>query len=113
MKPITWTESNKKLVDNETPFKVIELPEGLELRLYWRKGGAFGWQVQALLYGRGAPLTYKTDGCGYCKEGAALDEAFKTIGSKPREYMQGNPMPHEYHVGGNFYTVSKSDWLKY
>jgi len=114
MKKIDWSKADriKKLVDTEIPFKEVSLPGNVTARLYWRKGGAYGWQVCIVLYGwKEDSYSYTTGGCGYCKEGAALDRLADLTGKDIRGRSYGNKLD-SHHIGGNFYKVPVKDWMK-
>ena len=112
MKQVNWDNSRiRNLVDGETPFMEIELPERRRIRLYWTKGGAYGPQVMALIYGGDDVLHETTGGCGYNKTHAALETCFDELGRMPRGFDKTQDL-YPYHVGGNFYRVPKKDWLK-
>jgi len=114
MKPVNWDNSRiRNLVDHGTPFKEIELPERRTIRLYWTKGGEYGPQVAALLYGGEDVLYEVTGGCGYNKEYSALEYCFHELGKAPRGFKRHDQELYNYHVGGNFYRVPKKHWLKY
>lgn len=109
-----------------TPFKEIKLGNRYRIELYHSsRAGAYGFQVYAvwvdyeasevfndegeLMYHETQAYFYKTDGCGYCKESAALEHVLHTIGRKPKGMsVGGETIPHEYRVGGNFYAVPES-----
>ena len=118
MKNVNWYNSRiRNLVDHETPFKEIDLPGGYTIRLWWTKGGMYGPQVLAIIYGLGEehedfPVYSITDGCGYSKEHHALDECFSHLGRAPRGFEKTQRM-FPYHVGGNYYRVPRKHWLKY
>jgi len=103
-----------KVMDNETAFKVIELAGGIEIRLYWTsKNGTYGWQVLAVWYSKeGFAGSYKTGGCGYCKEGSALWAALRSLQVRPRGAYIDNEMPYNYRKNGNYYRVNKKDTIK-
>ena len=81
------------------------------LRLYWTKGGVYSKQAQAILwvYGPGAPdlglwVSSRTNGCGYNKQDAAINEVLRLAGYAHQEGSdyRGIPdaigiTPHELH----------------
>ena len=111
MKPVNWDNSRiRNLVDHETPFMEIALPENRTIRLYWTKGGTYGPQVLSMIYDD-TPLYNITGGCGYNKTHAALKTCFDELERAPRGFKSSQDL-YPYHVGGNFYRVPKKDWLK-
>jgi len=116
MKKVNWQSSRiRNLVDGSTPFMEIALPEKRTIRLWWTRGGAYGPQVMAILYGHGdgEALYTLTSGCGYSKTHAALEECFMELGRAPRGFKHLNQYLHSYLVGGNYYRVPVKDWLAY
>jgi len=114
MKPVNWDNSRiRNLVDHETPFKEIELPERRTIRLYRTKRGNHGRQVVAFLYGEDGVLYEITNGYGYNKEYSALEYCFHELGKMPRGFRRHDQELYNYHIGGNFYRVPKKHWLKY
>jgi hypothetical protein len=112
MKKVNWESSRvRNLVDGETPFMEIDLPERRAIRLWWTKGGAYGPQVMAILYGDEDALYTVTDGCGYSKTHAALEECFRELGRAPRGFERHDQDLHRYRVGGNYYRVPVKDWM--
>ena len=68
----------RKTMDNETPFKVIEMGKDTIQLYHCSKGGMYGWQVLAVWFSdHGYRGHYKTTGCGYSKENAAEDASFQ------------------------------------
>ena len=117
MKPVNWNNSRiRNLVDHETPFTEIDLPERRIIRLWWTKGGMYGPQVMALIYHVGPneePLYTITSGCGYDKTYHALEECFCELGKMPRGFKCTDQSLHGFHVGGNYYRVPTKDWMKW
>lgn len=105
-----------------TPCVVIDLGKRYKVRITWTlHGGMYGpqckseaWDIQAEDW-RSYPKAQTTGGCGYNKEGAALDNAFRAIGVMPRGWDPGctGPAPHEFHKGGNYYYVPERHVLKF
>ena len=113
MKKVNWENSRvRNLVDHETPFVVIDCPGGRCIKLWWTRGGMYGQQVMALIYGDDTPLHSFTDGCGYNKEHAALEECFSELGRAPRGFKKTQNL-YPYHIGGNYHRIPKKHWLKY
>lgn len=57
----------RKIVDNEAPFKVIQLAGGREVRLYYTpRPGMYGHQVLVTWFDPTLAGEYITGGCGYC-----------------------------------------------
>lgn len=112
MKKVNWDNSRiRNLVDHETPFVVLDVPDGVQIRLYWTKGGMYGPQVLALIYHHVDGVLYEfTDGCGYNKEHAALEYCFSELGRMPRGFKEHQNL-YPYEVGGNYHRVPKKDWL--
>jgi len=116
MKKVNWQSSRiRNLVDGSTPFIEIALPERRTIRLWWTKGGAYGPQVMAILYGHGDgdALYTVTGGCGYSKQHAALETCFWHLGRAPRGFDRYDQDLHRYHIGGNFHRVPVKDWLRF
>jgi len=104
----------RKIMDNETAFKVIEMGEDTIQMYHCSKGGMYGWQVLAVWFHKhGYKGHYKTGGCGYSKENAAENEAFRATGKMPKGYSEGSGLDYEYRVGGNFYKVPSKMIRKY
>ena len=107
MKPNT-----RKILDQNTPFTVIELGN-VEVRQYQTKGGTGGSQVLTVVLNYPNFQEFKTGGGGYCKASDGLANAFKSLGIKPKGMtLGGETMPLDYRVGGNFYKVPKSKIVK-
>lgn len=104
----------KNILRNENPSHVIEMG-GYTIKLFdCSKTGVNGWQKLAVCFNApNKPMTFKTNGYGYCKTGSVLDSIFHTIGIKPKGFTEGSSELYEYHVGGNFYRVPKSKIRKY
>ena len=112
----TLTKKIQTYINDNTPFRVIDLPNHT-IKLWWSKKGTNGYQCIVVLYhNKGGEHTYfKTGGFGYCKESSALKQAFKVVGNAPKEmasqykrYLEPS-LPFCYHVGGNYYKVPKSE----
>ncbi len=109
----------KNTIQNETPFKVIEIGK-YEIRLYWTaRKGVYGHQVVSEIYSNHAHVFFSiSSGCGYCKESEMTTKAFREIGIAPRELKETierhchDTINYRYKVGGNFYRVPKKDILK-
>ena len=102
-------QSTRNLIDNSTPFTVIATPDHT-IHLYWTlKASTYGYQVVTVVFNHksnDAPYVYKTNSGGFCKESDATHQAFLYIGRKPHDLRLGSgPVPHNYHIGGNFYKV--------
>lgn len=109
---MNWQTIDKSC--ESTPFAFINTPCG-NVRLWWSlRAGTYGHQVYAFAIGEdGKGHFYKTGGCGYDKEAAALEWAFRTLGKQPRGMrLGGESVPHEYKIGGNFYRIPKKHWIK-
>ena len=114
------SKSFHSAINNETPFKVIKI-DSWEIRLYWTKNsGVYGYQVIAVVWGDYYEhldglerYSYKTGGCGYCKESSAVEHCFRQIGIKPKNMILGSSsIDHNYRIGGNFYSVPLKDIRK-
>ena len=105
--------STISVIDNSTPFKVIAIAN-FEIRLYWTlKKGMYGYQVvTAIFKDHSFYAESKTSGYGYCKESEATTLAFQSIRIQPKKWLNDNKL-NNYHVGGNYYRVSKSNTKKF
>ena len=100
-----------------TPFLNLELGEHHYIRLWWSKNaGQYGYQVYGALcfvggeYSKRDTVFYKTDGCGYCKESAAIEALLRSAGVKPHCMTLGaESIPYKYRIGGNHYAVPEAD----
>ena len=102
-----------------TPFKRIECNNGsFNISLYWTlRAGNMGYQVHSLVRDYRNDETVctfdKTSSYGHSKEDAALANAFTTLGIKPKQMRLGShSVPHDYHVGGNYYKIPSSHMCK-
>ena len=108
MKKLTQTT-----MDNETPFTVIAFGD-YEIRQYWTsKNSGNGWQVLTVIFSYPEFYEYKTNGGGFNKTNAGLEWAFRTLEKQPRGFKYGDGIDIKYHIGGNFYRVSKSNIIKF
>ena len=105
--------STISVIDNSTPFKVIAIAN-FEIRLYWTLNkGMYGYQVVTVIFKDHSFFAEsKTDGYGYCKESEATTNAFQSIGIQPKKWNSPGKL-YNYHVGGNYYCVSKSNTKKF
>jgi hypothetical protein len=105
----------RNIQDASAPFKVIDMPGGRSIRLYWTpRAGMYGHQVLAVWYENNSLAgEYITGGCGYCKEGAATWYALRALQARPRGGCRDNELNYKYHVGGNYYRITKKDLMKY
>ena len=99
--------STRKTLDTQNPSHVIDFGD-YEIRLY-DKDTYEGCQKLAVCFNYPDFYEYKTAGGGYCKTSAALEQVFRHIGKKPKGFNGGSSdIPHQYHKGGNYYSVPKS-----
>lgn len=122
---MNWDTINQRC--ESTPFKEISLGNRYRIELYHSlRAGTYGHQVYAvwvdyknspinnekgeLMYHDTKAYFYKTDGCGYSKEDAALEHVLRSIGRKPKGMgsLGGESIPHNYRIGGNYYRVPES-----
>lgn len=120
---MNWNTIDKSC--ESVPFVVVDTPEG-NIRLWWSlRPGTYGNQVYGFAINldkcekdgtigkANAGHFYKTGGCGYCKESAALEHLLLMLNRKPRGMNLGaEGIPYQYKVGGNYYKIPKKDWLK-
>ena len=102
-----------------TPFKRIECNNGsFNISLYWTlRAGNMGYQVHSVIKDyRSDEITCvfnKSSGYGYSKEDSAVANAFIALGIKPKQMRLGShSVPHDYHVGGNYYKIPSSHMCK-
>jgi hypothetical protein len=97
--------STRKLMDNTTAFRVIEMGD-IEIRQYWTSSvGLYGYQVVTVIFdGNGTP-DMRTTGCGYDKPSAGLEWALYLTGNRPVGMQENGDVPRCYYIGGNFYRV--------
>ena len=118
MKSTTKQFDSLRSICESTPFKEISCKGVFNIEICWTaRPGIYGYQVHHVVRdyrGEEVVVTFgRTAGCGYDKEDNALENAFHTLGISPRGMsLGGESIPHEYHVGGNFYRVNKADMLK-
>lgn len=99
----------RTLLDTQTPFLVVDLPDGVELRQYWTKNaGMYGHQVVTVIFNYPNEVwSYKTSGCGYCKQSQGLEMAWQELGYKPAKQVSHDKLNRDYFVGGNYYKVDE------
>ena len=97
-----------------TPFAILTIETDddrhIWARFYWSKNsGVYGHQVITEANPNGDLfVTNKTNGCGFCKKSAALEDFLMQVTGKyigmggDLEYWLNNT---EYHVGGNEYRL--------
>lgn len=101
--------NTRKLMDNETPFKVIQIGD-IEIRQYWTAKGVYGHQVLTCIFGMYPEFhEYKTSGCGYDKSASGLEWAWRILGKRPFKVQENDSRMNAYHIGGNFYQVPVND----
>lgn len=101
-------KSIQKLMDHSIPFTVLSLPNQVELRQYWTKGGMYGTQVVTVVFDYPNDVwDHKTAGCGYCKQSQGLMMAFEHLGYKPKNHIDNGKLSYDYYVGGNFYKCDE------
>jgi len=100
--------STHTLREQTTAFQVIEMGDYL-IELYWTRAGTYGQQVASIVFKHhGFHGEHRTSGCGFDKIADATESVFATLGVMPANYNPGSePLPWEYHVGGNYYRVPK------
>ena len=96
------------------PFLKVELTGKGWIALYWSlRAGTYGHQVYCVASDYETAHFSKSNGCGYCKESNQLELALRFLGIHPRGMtLGGEGIPHQYHIGGNFYRVPKKDQLR-
>ena len=86
------------------------------IKQFWTpNAGTYGHQVLTMwcTYGDIDSFAYDiTSGCGYCKKGAGLWAAFRSLGLRVRGVSIENEMDWKYRKGGNYYKVPKKDVMK-
>lgn len=103
-KGVNMNKTTQNLIDSTSPFVVLSLPNQVELRQYWTKGGTYGPQVVTVIFDYPNEVwTYKTSGCGYCKQSQGLMIAWEHLGYKPTVQQENSRISHNLHVGGNFH----------
>lgn len=105
-------KSIRILIDQATPCTVLAMPNNVELRQYWTKGGAYGQQIVTVVFNYPNEVwTNKTSGCGYCKQSHGLMMAFEMLGYKPKDHGSNGKLSYNLHVGGNFYKADEVEAL--
>jgi hypothetical protein len=106
-----YPKAIRELLDHGgQPEMWIDLPNHSWAKLYWTKSsGQYGHQM-ITVYCNGKDIaTNKTSGCGYSKLGSSLENLFRFIGSKPKEYQMNSDSLYPYHIGGNYYRINQTD----
>ena len=121
MKTATQIYDQVKRSCDTVPFQEIEFSGKATIKLYWTKRqGSMGYQVHCIIHdfqGEEVKMgSFKTNGCGFCKESAAYWKALRTLGimsKEDRSAFNGAGVSYDYHVGGNFYRVPASQTIKF